>query len=439
MKLNELKKLLTESGVVGAGGAGFPSSAKLSDKADTIVVNCSECEPLLRVHRQVMEEYAHEIILAVKEVMLATGAQRAIIALKDHYKKALRAVESEIADKSNISICRLKAVYPAGDELILIKETTGRVVKPGNLPISVGVTVFNAETLYNIYRAINGSPVTHKFVTVAGEVGEPKTLRVPLGTRISELIKEAGGLCVDECEYISGGPMMGKIVSESDVVTKTTNAIIALPEKHNVILNKTRNAKINLRRTMSVCCQCRSCTEICSRHVLGYPVEPHMVMRVFSNGGRGDKAAILGSLYCSGCGLCEAYSCPQGLSPRTMIQEFKNAAKAAGVKPPLNIEPVKIKDADYKRVSVGRLTMRLGLKKYDRSAPMSPDMTAAEVKIPLVQHIGAKACPTVNVGDAVVCGSTVAKINEGALGADIHASIDGKITEITDKYIKIVN
>ena len=438
MELAKLKELLREAGVVGAGGAGFPTYAKLSEKADTVILNCAECEPLLKLHRQVLAEYAYEILSALSEIVEATGAERGIVAVKAHYTETLKAVEAEIEDFPKLSLCKLKSVYPSGDEILLIKEVTGRVVQPGNLPITVGVTVCNVESVYNVFRAIKGMPVTDKFVTIAGEVENPVTVCAPIGTKIKDLLKAAGGVKLDSYALIAGGPMMGKIINDSDVVTKTTNAVIILPENHNVILNKKRNPKVSLRRAMSVCCQCRTCTELCSRHVAGYPVEPHMVMRVLSNGGKGDINSLAGSLFCSGCGLCESYSCPQSLSPRQLIDELKKTAKKNGFNPPKDIKADEnIKDAEYKRVSVERLTSRLGLKKYDVPAPFADDFKAESVKALLSQHIGVRSLPVVKESDKVTKGQVIAKAAEGALSVNVHASIDGKITRITEKYIKI--
>ncbi len=438
MKLNELKDLLRESGVVGMGGAGFPSYAKLSEKADTVILNCAECEPLLKVHRQVLEAYTYEILTALSEILAATGAARGIIAIKAHYRSALEALEAEIGAFPSLSIHKLRAVYPAGDELILIKEVTGRLVPPGQLPVSVGVTVCNVESVYNIYRAMEGKSVTDKYVTVAGEVARPITLRVPVGTKISELLSAAGGVTCENPALISGGPMMGRTVRGTDVVTKTTNAILVLPEDHGVIQNKNRNPKINLKRTMSVCCQCRSCTDLCSRHVLGYPVEPHLVMRVLSNGGRGDLSALEGSLYCSGCGLCETYSCPQGLSPKMMIDQMKAAAREKGIKPAqgLPTDPDR-KDADLKKVSVERLTVRLGLKKYDVEAPLCDDFKTDRVKLMLLQNLGAPAVAAVSVGDGVKRGQMIAEAKDKSLSVALHASIDGVVEAVTDRYVTI--
>ncbi len=438
MELARLKELLRENGVVGAGGAGFPTYAKLTDKADTVILNCAECEPLLKLHRQVLELYAEEILSAFTEVLNATGAGRGIVAVKAHYTKTVEALESVIGGYPELRIFRLESVYPAGDEIILIKTVTGRTVNPGELPASVGVTVINVETMYNIWRSLNGNPVTDKFVTVAGEVKNPLTVCVPIGTKLKELIEFAGGLTSDNCAFINGGPMMGKTVNLNETVTKTTNAVLALPENSPAVTSKRVSPKISLLRAMSVCCQCHTCTDLCSRHVAGYPVEPHMVMRVLSNGGKGDIQSIAGSMYCSGCGLCQNYSCPQGLSPKTLIDEIKAEAKRNGIKPVKGLKALEhTENEEYRKVSVERLTMRLGINKYDTEAPVTGGFETGAVKISLLQHIGVPAKACVTAGEAVKKGQVIAKAAEGALSVNIHASIDGKITEMNDKYIVI--
>lgn len=438
MELKELKALLRESGVVGAGGAGFPTYAKLSEKADTLILNCAECEPLLRLHRQLLEEYTREILEGMTEIVRATGAERGIVAVKAHYASTVRALKRELGDFPSLSLCLLDSVYPAGDELILIHEVTGRVVKPGSLPITVGVTVCNVETVYNVYRAMAGMPVTHKYVTVTGEVKSPVTLCVPIGTKFSELIAAAGGATLREYAMISGGPMMGTLADGGDVVTRTTNALLVLPENHGVVLNKKRNYGIHLRRAMSVCCQCHSCTDLCSRHLLGYPVEPHMVMRVLSNGGRLDAKVLDGAMFCSGCGLCEDYACPQDLSPKALIAEMKAERRRLGQKPRDDFEAAPISEnAAWKKVSVERLTTRLGLAAYDGEAPMRDGFSTDTLKILLSQHIGAPAVPTVSVGERVTRGQVIAVAAENALSVNIHAPTDGEVVALTAKYVKI--
>ncbi len=438
MKLNELKECIKENGVVGAGGAGFPTYAKLTNTVDTIILNCAECEPLLRVHRQALEIHVSEILYAFREILNATGAKNGIVALKTHYERAISALEAELPQYPEISICKMESVYPAGDEIVLIKRATGRTVPAGELPSSAGVTVCNVETVYNVYNALKGKPVTHKYVTVTGEVVHPITVYAPVGMSVAELVEQAGGVTVDNPVYISGGPMMGKIVAPYEAITKTSNAIIVLPEEHSVVMNKKMNGKINLLRAMSVCCQCRTCTDLCSRHVAGYPVEPHSVMRVLSNGGKGDATCIMGAMFCSGCGICETYACPQGLSPRALIDEIKKQARANGIKPPKGMKTNEHTPfEEYRKVSVERLTVRLGLKKYDIDAPVTAVVEPKSVRLALSQHIGVPASPAVKVGDRVKKGDIIATVEADKLGVNIHASINGTVTDITQKYIKI--
>ncbi len=364
MDLQSLKTLLEEKGVVGAGGAGFPAFRKLSP-AETVIVNCAECEPLLMLHRQLVAREAEKIVKALNVVKEACGAENAVIALKHTYKDAIGAV---IAAGGTVK--ELRSVYPAGDEAVLVYEVTGKVVQPGSIPISEGVIVFNAETMYNIYEAIfEGKAVTEKLVTVTGEVKQPITLKVKLGTTVRELIGKAGGETVQNPVYLVGGPMMGSFQTEAYVVTKTTNAVIVLPSDHPLVLRKNTRISTELRRASSACCQCRTCTDLCPRHLLGHPIEPHKFMRAMANGNFEDTTTFLNAMFCSGCGVCEAYACPQGLSPRKLIAEYKVGMRQAGVSAPRVTGCTPEPNREYHQVPSHRLTARLGLRQYDLPAP----------------------------------------------------------------------
>lgn len=439
MNITELSKTLKESGVVGAGGAGFPSYAKLNSNADTILLNCAECEPLLKLHRQVMETYAYEILTALTAVKDAVGADRAIIAIKPSYKKAVTAVKSLLGDFNGIEIGFLPEVYPAGDEVVTIYETTGRVVPPGKLPIEVGVTVFNVETILNTYYAItNGAGVTDKFITVTGAVKNPITLKVPLGITVKEVIKLAGGAVIDDYALINGGPMTGSIVNENDVITKTSNAILVLPPDQYVIKKRQNNPSISLKRAMSACCQCHMCTDLCPRNLLGHPIEPHKFMRNISSGNSSDTAPYLGTFFCSGCGLCEMYSCFQGLNPRSLMGKVKGALRSEGV----TVPPAILDDINSARqgryILKSRLTARLGLSEYNHPAPLNEtEYTPKKVKLLLSQHIGSPAKAVVKKGDKVLKGDVIALGDSNALSVNIHASINGSVTEVNDKFVVI--
>ena len=271
----------------------------------------------------------------------------------------------------------------------------------------------------------------------------PLTVRVPIGAFIGDVVAYAGGIRVKNPAYLVGGPMMGNLAEESDVVTKTTNAIIVLDRTHVLIQRKNRNAAIDLNRAAASCCQCETCTSLCPRHMLGHPIEPHKFMRSAANKDFQDTNVFLNTLFCSSCGLCENFSCPQGLSPRSLIADYKLGLRKAGVKPPAVASAPVSKAREYRKAPEERLEARLGLSKYDVDAPLQPDgywkgeRQIHKVKIPLSQHIGAPAVPVVEKGAEVSCGQCIAKPAEG-LSVAIHSSVDGKVREVTDKYIVIV-
>lgn len=441
MNIKDLANLLREGGAAGAGGAGFPSYAKLSRDADTIILNCAECEPILKLHRQVLEKYAFEITKALSVIADAVGADRVIIAVKKSYKGAVAAVSAAAADYKNFEIKFLPEIYPSGDEVVTIYETTGRVVPPGSIPIKVGVTVFNVETVLNIYNLLEkNKPVTHKYVTIAGEVKTPKTVYAPIGITFKELIENcAGGMTISDYAIINGGPMMGGECGIYDTVTKTTNAVLVLPREHYIIQRKRADVKIDTKRAMSSCCQCRMCTDLCPRHLLGHPIEPSEFMHAASSGTIRDIEPMLNTAFCCGCGVCELYACGQGLSPRTMIVEYKNALRREGIKPPESPKTAPVSKArSFRGVSKERLTARIGLTKYEVDSPLSDEnVTSSEYRVKLSQHIGAPSVAAVKTGEHVTAGQVIAKAAEGALSVSTHSPADGEVIAVTDKYIMI--
>ncbi len=439
MELAKLTQLMREAGIVGAGGAGFPSYAKLNNAADTIILNCAECEPLLKLHRQVMRDYASEIMTALEEIADALGVERVIIAIKGSYKEAIASIKSKISSFKHIEIGILPETYPAGDEVITIYETTGRVVPPGSIPIAVGCIVFNVETVLNVYNAINGKPVTKKYVTIAGEVKNPVTVEVPLGITVKELVEMAGGITRDDVEYLAGGPMTGFITSLNDVVTKTSNAILVLPKTNFVILKRKSNVKVDFNRAKSTCCNCRTCTDLCPRNLLGHPISPSAFMTASVSNRPENVKPFLNTLYCSQCGVCEMFACPQGLSPRRLIGEYKGGLRKNGITRGEVVEPKPVaSDRKFRAVSKHRLTERIGLGPYDVAAPLVPaNKTFDSVKIKLSQHIGAPCLAEVKVGDKVKAGDVIAKTPSDKLGVALHASIDGVVSDVSDAYITI--
>lgn len=441
MDFMQLKNIIYEYGIVGAGGAGFPTHEKLNSKVDTVILNCAECEPLLRVDRQLLAEFTKEILQAMEMIVEVLEADRGIVSIKSAYSGAIASVKTSIGDFNKLQLKILQDFYPAGDEMVLIYESTGRIVPEGALPVNAGVMVINVETALNIYSAVfEKEPVIYKYVTVTGEVKSPVTMKVPIGITVGELIAYAGGTTIENYEIIMGGPMTGKLIAEDSTVTKTTKALLILPKDHPVIKRRHQSLSINIKRVMAACSQCQMCTDLCPRNLLGYSIKPHKVMRAFAGGISTDMDALTASMLCSECGLCETYSCHQSLSPKMIIGELKIKLRQNGIRNQSSKVIAKVKNArEGRQVPIERLISRLALNKYNVDAPLCCDQksVSTKVKIMMIQHIGTAAVPVVKLNDFVEKGAVIAEIPQGKLGAKIHASIAGYIIALDDKSITI--
>ena len=435
--MNELD-LLRQGGVVGGGGAGFPLWRKLSAPAELLLINGAECEPLLKSDQYLMRRYPGELAEAASRLASIVQAKEAIICLKDHYEPQIAALKAAISGKTltpPVRLHLLPTVYPIGDEQALVHSATGRTVPPGALPGSVGCTVVSVSTALNALRALNGKPVTQRFVTVAGEVRRPGVYKAPIGTPVSLLLEQAGGAAIPNYRLILGGPMMGPLAAENgeEVVTKTLGGVLVLPAEHTLV----RHAELPMEqarvRARSACIQCRTCTDLCPRHLLGHPIFPHLTMRAFAAGDRLEPSAML----CMECGVCELYACPMGLNPRRIQQKQKAALRAAGTKNTFTLgEPPAL--AEYHQAPSGRVLARINATRYDMPVPEEAvPVTAPLVCIPLKQHIGAPAEACVTAGASVRRGDVIGKMAEGQLGADIHASICGTVDRVENGIVVI--
>ncbi len=436
------------AGVVGAGGAGFPTHVKLSAKVDTVIANGAECEPLLHADQHLMASYPEVVVRGLRAAMEAVGAERGVVALKAEYEGAVSALQRTLGGDESVSLHLLGSYYPAGDEFVLVYDVLGRMVPEGGIPLEVGVVVNNVGTLLNVARAIEGAPVTHRYLTVTGEIRNPTTMRVPIGTPIAQLVEWAGGtgdagrgLEPQEMSFIAGGTMMGRVVQAADVVTKTTGGLLVLPTDSPVVRWMTRPLTNAVRRGMSTCDQCRDCTDLCPRYLLGHALKPHEIMRSINYGLSEPTHIITAAVLCCECRLCEAYACPLDLSPMAYYRAVKRKLAEAGWKNTLHrrsdMSPHEM--FCYRRVPMNRLIDKLGLADYrDYPVPLSEqERRPKEVRIPLKQHIGVPSIPAVREGQKVKQGDLIASIPEGKLGANVHASISGNVAEVTEKYIRL--
>lgn len=422
---------IDELGIVGAGGGGFPASVKLRTRVSVVIANAAECEPLLHKDKELLLHHFEPFLRGMRAAMELVGALEGVIGIKEKYHDIIEALEGLVP--GGIRVVPLPDVYPAGDEFILVHMITGRVIPPGGLPKDVDSVVCNVETLMNIGL---DQPVTHKYLTVAGAVETPVTLKVPVGITIGEVIEAAGGPTVSDFGVLLGGVMMARPAPSLDVpVTKTTGGIVVLPTTHSLI--QRHNAPwLHVKRVgQSACDQCRFCTEFCPRFLLGHPIEPHQAMRSLGFATGGD--AMVATLYCCECNLCTMYACPEDLDPKTVCVQSKPLARERGLVfkgSPDSITPHPM--AEFRRVPMRRLIAKLGLGEFNNTGPLKEHVFSPRtVNVQLKQHAGAPAVPVVKCGDRVRAGDLLAVPEAGKLGARIHASIDGVVTVKSDAVV----
>lgn len=435
------------AGVIGAGGAGFPTHVKLNTKADFVLVNGAECEPLLRVDQQLMKAHAAEVIGGLLLAREATGAKQAIIGVKISHPDVIDVLRNTIdamGAGSLVSVGELPDVYPAGDEQVLVYELTGRIVPETAIPAAVGCVVINSETALNLFHAVQDIPVTEKYVTVTGCVEHPMTVKVPVGTPVDQLLNLAGP-SEEDYAIINGGPMMGPLLQPETIpadryVSKKSKGYIVLPKDHPLILKKQKTMATATRFNRSACEQCSMCTDLCPRHLLGHSTAPHKMVRAMAYGLEADENMTVAQTCCQ-CNLCEYFSCPAGINPRMANLYYMTELREKGVrhtpKASFTVNPLR----PYRQIPSKRLIARLGLRQWNVAAPLQETLpiSVPAVAIGLKDHVGAPAVPKVSVGDQVQAGQLIAAVPEDALGANVHASISGVVEAIQDNLIYLRN
>ncbi len=443
MQREEILRKIREAGVVGAGGAGFPTYKKLDARVEHIIANGAECEPLLYKDRYTMLREGAYLFRGLQIMRELTGAQKVTIAIKEK-NRDIAEIYAEKARNEGVDFFIYEDVYPAGDEYILVYEITGRRIPPGGIPLQVGAVVDNVETIVNIARAVDeNQPVLDKFISVTGEVKEAVTLRVPVGTLFEDCLALAGGLTTDQPAYLTGGVMMGKVKeSAQEGVSKTLGGLIILPRDHYLIRKKTIPRETYTRIGHGQCDQCSLCTEMCPRYILGYPIEPHKVMRNLLMTGEAKERASLWAQYCVECNVCTMIACPEGLDPMNICIDAKALLKEKGLSRTEDELEILFRDVHPARpgreIPITTVYRRLGLVPYDRQNTFREvDFSPRKVRLALNAHIGVPAQPLVRVGDRVKRGQKIADVPEGQLGAPVHASIEGRVTKIGGNDITI--
>ena len=443
----DLLDKIFQAGIVGCGGAGFPTHVKLKAHPEYFIINGAECEPLLRTDRYIMINLADKIVAGADAICENLNIPKAFIALKAHYHEERRTLEKAIQKAgSKLQIHLMESFYPAGDEQVMVYEVTGKVVPPAGIPLDVGAVVDNVATVLAVADAVLGQPFTYKYLTVTGEVAKPTVLHVPVGTSFKRCIELAGGALMDHYTIVSGGPMMGKYMSKEDGlkahVTKTTSGILILSDQSRTAAAHQVDVRHMLNRARSACIQCSYCTQLCPRHLLGHPLKPHKIMRKMALcdhiSDLLDDMDIRQAAICCECGICEVYACPMGLQPRTINGLLKGELSRAGIRYERTGDSwTPLDDRPYRKAPTDRTAARAGVLKYnDYEICQCIEDHPKDVEIPLKMNIGAPSVPVVSSGDYVSTGQLIAKCPEGKLGANICASIDG-IVRLTDHSVII--
>lgn len=320
----ELVKAVRDSGLVGLGGAGFPSHVKLNtpeDKdIDTLIINAAECEPYITVDYRECLENSWNIMNGVYLLQEILGFKNVVIAVEDNKPQAIKVLK-EIADKDNdhgnsVRLMTLKSRYPQGAEKMMVLSATGRKVPAGGLPSDVGCVVMNVASTAFISRYIRtGKPLTSRSVTVSGNcIANPMNVRVPVGTELQKIIDFCGGFKEEPYKILSGGPMMGTAVTGTDVpLLKSNNAILAFSKE---------GARIKPERD---CIRCGRCHSACPMSLIPTQIEKYASL------GDAEMLSKLGTSVCMECGSC-AYSCPAGKPLVQHMRLAKEVMRKAGVK-----------------------------------------------------------------------------------------------------------
>ncbi len=434
--------LMRDMGLVGMGGAGFPTHKKYDTEVDTVLANGAECEPLLWTDKRYMLGWPGELVKGLEVAIGVVGAEKGVIAVKGKYRAVVESVRSAImargSDAPTMEVCELPNFYPAGDEVSLVQQALGRTIPELGLPLDVGVVVSNTATLCHLARAVwAGEPLTSRLITVCGEVRRPAVVQAPVGTPMEDLIEAAGGVTREDVTLVDGGPMMGRVVPRDAAVGKTCSGVLVLPTSQPLVQRKLEGADAKLRVARAACCSCQECTEVCPRHALGHRIYPHRLMQSVAAGITHDLRAYLGALLCCECGLCTEYGCPLYLDPCRMNIEVKGLLRAQGIgfPDPGATEPSPF--FEIKQVPASRLAARLGLGRYLGEVPLLPEPLRPErVVLALRQGVGQPCRPVVSEGERVVVGQLVAEPG-GAVCAALHASIDGVVHRVDETAVTL--
>ena len=308
----EIRNIVKEAGIVGLGGAGFPTHVKLTPKdesaIDTIIVNGAECEPYLTSDYRMMLEEPESIVKGLNVILSLFDNAKGVIGIENNKPEAIKKMTELVKDEPRITVCPLLTKYPQGGERSLIYAVTGRKINSSMLPADAGCIVDNVDTVISIYNAVcKTTPLIRRIITVTGDaIASPQNYSVRVGTSYKELLEASGGFKTEPEKVISGGPMMGQALFNLEIpVTKTSSALTAMTKDEVAV------------HAPSACIRCGRCVSVCPSHVV-----PQMMMDAADRSDI-ERFTALNGMECCECGCC-TYVCP---AKRPLTQAFKEMRK----------------------------------------------------------------------------------------------------------------
>ncbi len=409
---------------------------------DTVVVNGTGYEPLLETDRFLLERESRNILQGLEYLIGALDAVKGVIAVNENHSNALTSLQESAENIERIRIFPVGDFYPAGDECVLVYEVTGRIVHEGGIAADAGCMIVDVESVLNVYGAVtDGEPVTRKWLTCAGDVRMPSIVKAHIGAPLEDVLALCGGAGCDDFAVIIGNPLTGRVENDLQApVEKATSGIIVLPKDHVLVTQKKTPLASVIRRSKSLSRQDTVYTDYCPRYLLGHGIQVESILNRVNYGlADRDESVIRGAFLCGGCGLCDIYNGTLGVEPGVICAALKKMLDGEGYLPVFPKKtPVVHEMREYRKVPNSYVTGRLQLDVYSKIRIRRwVETDPVQVEIPLWQE-GVQSRPVVSMGDRVSEKECIARASVNECGADVHASVSGRVTFIDSERIVIV-
>lgn len=422
---------------VACENGNFPVVLEPEDAVEFLICNAVSAEPLVESASCLSAMQPERVVAALAAIAARVGAKRTVIAVRSDDGPAVQALAKAIAvSHAPVELFETDPYYPANDELVLIQRITGRIVAERGIPADAGCAVTGVQQALDILSALEGAPVTDRYITVTGAVKRQLLLKVPIGSRLSACAAEAGPIPADGCLLV-GGPMRGKLLTSpaavnAAVVSRSTENLIVLPRDHPLVVRGKQSLETIFARAVSTCGQCRLCTENCPRYGLGHTIRPDRIIQNLKRGEKGldpdEFSEDFGdAVNCCFCGVCDAV-CPVGLQPRRINAYFRGGIVKRDILVPRERQPELRQTPGIRGIETGRLTQMLGLGDYGGSHSYTyRELSSDEASIAFARKPGRNMVLHHSPGDHVEKGELLAS---DGIDFCIHASIGGTLVKI---------